>query len=123
MDSTNIMCQPIIDKYIKNPNYLFNISFIEFVANYDIVNIRKKRKKSHIIRYEHYNEHQNLDNYHREQILLLIFFFDNEHIFKCDHFTWNVAYNMHEIQINLLGKKHLYVILIIIMHAQQIGET
>jgi hypothetical protein len=24
------MCPSIIDKYIKKPNYLFNISFVEF---------------------------------------------------------------------------------------------
>jgi hypothetical protein len=53
---------------------------------------------------------------------MFIHFFDNEHILKGDHSTWNVAYNMHEIQINLL-KKHLYIILIIIMHTQQIGKT
>jgi hypothetical protein len=45
LDSINIMCPSIIDKYIKRLNYLSNISFIEFVANYDIVNLRKKRKK------------------------------------------------------------------------------
>ncbi len=49
----------IIDKYIKRPNYLSNISLIDFVANYDIVNLRKKKKKIHIICYVHYNEHQN----------------------------------------------------------------
>jgi hypothetical protein len=49
LDSTNIMCMLFIDKYIKRPNYLSNISFIEFVANYNIVNFSKKRKKSHII--------------------------------------------------------------------------
>ncbi len=41
-------------------------------------------------------------NYYSEQLILFIPFFDNEHTFKGDHSTWNVAYNMHEIQINLL---------------------
>jgi hypothetical protein len=45
LDSTNIMCPSIIDKYIKRPNYLFNIVLIEFVANSDIVNLRKKKEK------------------------------------------------------------------------------
>jgi hypothetical protein len=45
LDSTNIMCPSIIDKYIKRPNYLSNISLIEFVANYDIVNLKKKKEK------------------------------------------------------------------------------
>jgi hypothetical protein len=48
-------------------------------------------------------------------------FFDNEHTFKGDHSTWNVTYNMHDIQINLIIKE-LYITLIIIMHTQQIGK-
>ncbi len=70
----------------------------------------------------HSNEHHNPKNYYRKQLLLFIPLFDNEHTFKGDHSTLNVACNMHEIQINLL-KKHLYIILIIIMHTQQIGKT
>jgi hypothetical protein len=54
------------------------------------------------------NEHQNLDINYRKLLLLFILFFDNEHILKGDHFTWNVAYNMHEIQIKLLGKTFIY---------------
>jgi hypothetical protein len=46
LDSTYIMCSSIIDKYIKRPNYLCNISLIEFVANYDIVNLKGKKKKN-----------------------------------------------------------------------------
>jgi hypothetical protein len=30
LNSINLMCPSIIDKYIKKPNYLFNISFVEF---------------------------------------------------------------------------------------------
>jgi hypothetical protein len=59
LDSTDIMCSSIIDKYIKRLNYLSNISLIEFVANYDIVNLEEKRKKPHIIHYVHYNEDRN----------------------------------------------------------------
>jgi len=117
LDSTYIMCSLIIDKYIKRPNYLSNISLIEFVANYDIVNLRKKKEKTHIICYVHYNEHRDLKKYYRKQLLLFIPFFDNEHTLKSDHSTWNVAYNIHEIQINLLRKTFLYN-LIIIMHTQ-----
>jgi hypothetical protein len=106
--STNNMCPSIIDKYIKRPNYLSNISFIEFVANYDIVNIRGKKTNFHIIRYVHYNEHRDLENYYKEQLILFIPFFDNEHTFKGDHSTWNAAYNMHEIQINLLIITFIY---------------
>jgi hypothetical protein len=58
LDSTNIMCPSIIDKYIKRPNYLFNMVFIEFVVNYDIVNLRKKRKKSRIIHYVNIKTHK-----------------------------------------------------------------
>ncbi len=122
MDSTNIMYMSIINKYIKRPNYLSNISLIKFVTNYDIVNLRGKRKNSHTICYVHYNEHRNQKIYSKKYILLFIPFFDNEHTFKNDHSTWNATYNMHEIQINLLIKK-LHIILIIIMHTQQIGKT
>jgi hypothetical protein len=66
LDSTNIMCPSIIDKYIKRPNYILYISLIRFAANYDIVNLRGKRKKSHIIHYVHYNEHQDPKIYYRE---------------------------------------------------------
>jgi len=62
----------------------------------------------------HYNEHQDPKNYYKKLLLLFIPFFDTKHTFKGDHFTWNVAYNMHKIQINLL-KKHLYIILIMII--------
>jgi hypothetical protein len=89
------MCLSIIDKYIKRPNYLSNISFIEFVANYDTINLRNKKKKSHIIFYVHYNEHQNPKNYYGSRKNIIPFF---EHILKGDHSTWNATYNMHEIQ-------------------------
>ncbi len=88
----------IIDKYIKRPNYLFKDSITKFVANL------KKGKKIHIIRYVHYNEHQDLENYYGEQLSLFMLVFDNEHIFKGDHSTWNVTYNMHDIQINVIRK-------------------
>ncbi len=94
LDFTNIICLSTIDKYNKRPTYLSCISFIEFVTNYAIVNLREKRNFFHIIRFVHYNE----------QLLLFIPSFDNEHTFKGDHSTWNVAYNMHEILINLLRK-------------------
>jgi len=67
------------------------------------------------------NEHWNPNKYYKEQLLLFIPSFDNEHTFKGDHSTLNVACNMHEIHINLL-KKHVYIILTIIMHTQQIGK-
>jgi hypothetical protein len=35
-------------------------------------------------------------------------FFDNEHTFKGEHSTWNVTYNMRDIQINLIRKKIIY---------------
>jgi hypothetical protein len=63
LDFINIICLSITDKYIKRPNYLSKQHFIEFVANYDSMNLRKKRKKSHIICYMHDNEHQDPENY------------------------------------------------------------
>jgi hypothetical protein len=86
------MCPSIIEKYIKKHKYLSNISFIEFVANYDIVNFREKKKKPHIIHYVHYDEHQNPKKCYKEQLLLFIPFFDNEHTFKGDH-----PHGMHHI--------------------------
>jgi len=74
-NSTNIMCSSIIDKYIKRPNSLSNVSFIEFVKNYDMVIVNKKRHKSHIIRYVHYNEHCDPKSFYNEQLLLFIIFF------------------------------------------------
>ncbi len=56
---------------------------LTFLSN--IVNLRDKRKKSHILCYVHYNEHQNLKNYYKKQLLLFIPFFDNEHTLKGDH--------------------------------------
>ncbi len=74
-NSTNIMCSSIIDKYIKRPSYLFNVSFIEFVTNHDMVNVNKKRHKYHIIHYVHYNEHCDSKNFYNEKLLLFILFF------------------------------------------------
>jgi hypothetical protein len=56
----------------------------------------------------HYNAHRDPKNYYKKKLLLFIPFFDNEHIFKGDHSTWNVAYNMHGLQINLLRKTFVY---------------
>ncbi len=70
----------------------------------------------------HYNEHRDPKNYYRKLLLLFISFFHNEHTFKGDHSTWNVAYTMHEIKINLLRKIIIYNFLIIIMHTQQIEK-
>jgi hypothetical protein len=37
-----------------------------------------------------------------ENNIIVYSLFDNEHTFKGGHSTWNVAYNMHGLQINLL---------------------
>jgi hypothetical protein len=95
-NSTNIMCPSIIDKYIKRPNSLFNVSLIEFVANHDVVNVNKKRDKFHIICYVHYNEHRDPKSFYKEQLLLFIPFSNNEDTLKGHHCTWHSAYNMHE---------------------------
>jgi hypothetical protein len=50
----------------------------------------------------HNNEHQDPENYYKKQLLLFMPFFDNEHTLKSDHSTWNVTYNMYDIQINLI---------------------
>jgi hypothetical protein len=74
-NSTNIMCPSIIDKYIKRLNFSFNVSFIEFVIDHDMVNVNKERHKSHIICYVHYNEHRDPKTFYNEQLLLFIPFF------------------------------------------------
>ncbi len=61
-----------------------------------------------MIRYVHYNEHRNPKIYYREQLLLFIPFFDNGHILRGDHSTWNATYNMHETKINLFKKTFIY---------------
>jgi hypothetical protein len=47
LDSIDIMHPSIIDKYIKRPNYLFKDFIIEFVANYDILDLKKREKNSY----------------------------------------------------------------------------
>jgi hypothetical protein len=72
---TNIMCSSIIDEYIKRPNFLFNVYFIEFVIYQDMVNVNKERHKCHIIHYVHYNEHCDPKTFYNEELLLFILFF------------------------------------------------
>ncbi len=55
----------------------------------------------------HYNEHRDPKNYYREQLLLFIPFFDNEHILKGDHSTWNATYNMHETKSIYFQKNYI----------------
>jgi hypothetical protein len=45
LDSTNIMCPFIIDKYVKRNNFLFNISLNEFVVDCDTMDDTKRIKK------------------------------------------------------------------------------
>jgi hypothetical protein len=56
LDSTNIMCPSIIDKYVKRNNFLFNISLIEFVVDRDTMDDTKRTKKSYNT-FVHYNKH------------------------------------------------------------------
>jgi hypothetical protein len=45
-----------------------------------------------------------IENHYYYLFLSLI----KKHTFKGDHSTWNVAYNIHEIKINILRKKIIY---------------
>jgi hypothetical protein len=64
-NSTYIMCLSIIDKYTKMFNYLSNVSLIDFFVDHDMINVKKKRHKSHIIHYVHdYNEHCDLKKFY-----------------------------------------------------------
>ena len=60
LDATDVMYKSEIDKYIERPRVIHNISLIEYVADY---NINKRRKKSHVVRYVHYNQHRDPKKY------------------------------------------------------------
>ncbi len=94
-NSTNIMCPSIIDKYIKWPNFLSNVSFIEFITNHDMVNVNKERHESYIIYYVHYNEHCDPRLFIMNNYYYLILFY-NENNFKGHYSTCHNAYTMHE---------------------------
>jgi len=107
---TNTMSQSIIDKYIKRPNSLFNLFLLlNFFANHDMVNVNKKRYKSHIIFYVLYNEHHDLIFYLliEKKIIIYLFIFCNHNIIKGHHSTWHNVYNMHEKK-SLVKKKRSF---------------
>jgi hypothetical protein len=88
------MCKSIVDKYINRPNGLKDICLAEFVANYNHnqnkISIRNKPK---IIRFVHYNQFKDLENWAREQLLLYILFIGLEESQKRNHDTWKAAYD------------------------------
>ena len=78
-ESMDVMCKSIIDKYIDRPKSLEDICLAEFVANYNhIKNKISIRKKPKIIRFVHYNQFKDLENWSREQLLLYVPFIDVE---------------------------------------------
>ncbi len=77
-------------------NSLFNVFLIESVVDHDMVNVNKKKKKSHIIHYVHYSEYHDPNVLYIKKLVLFIPFLCNEDTFKGDHSTWHSAYNMHE---------------------------
>lgn len=81
-DSTDVMCKLEIDKYIERPRVIPNISLIEYVADY---NKKKRRKKSHVVRYVHYNHYWHPKSNYGEQ--LLIFF----HLLKVKNLSRNTT--------------------------------
>jgi hypothetical protein len=60
------MCPQSLINTSKDLTIYLTFFFIEFVADYDIVNLRKKWKKIHIIPYVHYNEHRDPKNYYKK---------------------------------------------------------
>jgi hypothetical protein len=64
------------------------------VANYNHnrnkISIRNKQK---IIRFVHYNQFKDLENWTQEQLLLYISFIGLEESQKCNHDTWKIAYD------------------------------
>jgi hypothetical protein len=93
-ESTDVMCKSIVDKYIDRPNGLKNICLAEFVANYNhnrnTISIQNKPK---IIRFVHYNQFKDLENWAREQLLLYIPFIGLEESQMHNHDTWKAAYD------------------------------
>jgi len=83
-------------------NYLFNVFLIEFVVDHYMVNVNKKRQKSHIIHYVHYSEYHDANVFYKKELSLFIHFLCNEDTLKGHHSTWHTAYNMHEKQISLV---------------------
>ncbi len=89
-------------------NSLFNVFLIESVIDHDMVNVNKKKKKSHIIHYVHYSEYHDPNVFYIKKLVLFIPFLCNEDTLKGHHSTWHSAYNMHEKQISLVRKKIVY---------------
>jgi hypothetical protein len=93
-ESTDVMCKSIVDKYIDRPNGFKNICLAEFVANYNHnqnkISIWNKPK---IIRFVHYNQFKDLENWARERLLLYIPFIGLEESQKRNQDTWKAAYD------------------------------
>ena len=101
------MCKSIIDKYIDRPKSLQDICLAEFVANYNhIKNKISIRRKSKIIRFVHYNQFKDLENWSREQLLLYVPFIDVEDSQKINKDTWKAAYD--EQVGNVLEKRKIF---------------
>jgi hypothetical protein len=119
LDSIDIMCASIVDKYIKRPNYLPNISFIEFVANYDIPNLREKGKNLMYfimcilmnIETQKITIENNNNNFFLSLIMSIISKVTIPH--GICHITCMKYKSIY----------YIYIIFIIIMHTQQIGKT
>ena len=105
-ESMDVMCKSIIDKYIDRPKSLQDICLAKFVANYNhIKNKISIRRKPKIIRFVHYNQFKDLENWSREQLLLYVPFIDVEESQKINKDTWKAAYD--EQVGNVLEKKNL----------------
>ena len=100
----DVMCKSIIDKYINRPKSLEDICLVEFIANYNhIKNKISIRKKPKIIRFVHYNQFKDLENWSREQLLLYVPFIDVEESQNANRDTWKATYD--EQVGNVLEKK------------------
>ena len=90
----DVMCKSIIDKYIDWPKSLQDICLAIFVANYNhIKNKISIRRKPKIIRFVHYNQFKDLENWSREQLLLYVPFIDVEEFQKINKDTWKATYD------------------------------
>jgi hypothetical protein len=96
----------MINQYINQPTSLSHISFIEFVANYDIRTLRKY-KKSNVVRWVGFNKHKDSENHYKELLLLFSPFVMTEVSQKQTYSTWHDAYKTKELSIQMVQIKFI----------------
>ncbi|XP_059077054.1 uncharacterized protein LOC131876217 [Cryptomeria japonica] len=108
-ESENVICNSLIDYYIKRPQAIAHICLAEFVSKYNKKGNKINAKtKPNVIRFINFNKHTDLENHCREQLLLYVPFIINEHTLKQNVNTWEDAYLLHEKTIQRNRTKFTY---------------